>query len=963
MTQKLQDLTGYKISYRHILEDDTAIIDRVYKIIKTENYYEWESLLPKVGEIVAEKLNLPKSEEMNNYIAEWIYTGAINNTSEEAKAFQAAMREKPALAEMLMDVSQEFQDFHALPANEQAKAIIVYNSEKQKSPKQKFESFYETMVDDKSPLENLVEEYEELAGKKIASAINPHMEAALAAGSGGVARMLVETEGVEGNARMRKALNKLFPLADVEGLVSLKTIQDKAGGKEKLEDFNSFILAKHFKELHEKNRKAGEQKYYIQKEFSEEKCDEIIEQGKEQFEAAHKDLMRYTKFLLQVLYYSGKISAKEYYEMANGFKNYAPTHRIFDEVEDIKLADSLKHKKGGGQDIINPLGVIANNTVKFIRAAAINKAKIKLANFARCAAYGKLISEEETAGNKDTTVIFHENGERKYLSITPAVKRAMDSLTGNQMQEDFLFSALRFSTTITRSCLTEASLDFSIANPVRDSQEAYLYNKNGSRNPLYLIKAIFKGYGRVLKAILNHVGLSKKGGIKFDKDYQDFVAMGGSQATIVSSDIDVASDLVKNLNKSNWQKWKSNPIQQLIRSMQSLSEELENSTRLEVYKHTKERLGAKREGGKATFEDMRQAAYESRNATIDFSRMGSGIRKANKYIAFLNAVIQSWDKNARLINPKKLLTKEGRADLFDTAFRLAISTIPLALAQAVWNGDDDDYKYGVQDWQKENNWIFGDLKIPKSYDLLGRIAGTMAEDIFNQMLGGKSLEADRYKQVFVSALPSVFPTIFQPAVEAWADYSFFFGGSIVPKKESNNERYLQYGNKTTEVAKILGGNELSKKISEVIFGDNQGFSPRKIDHMLSSYFGFPGKIFTGLVDFALKDNYSLDSTEFPMIKRFMFDPLKNPQIVQKYYQVKEDLKKKENTYKTTGKKPDGFDEKLYRKIKANEKAMKNISKKERDIINNPKIPASDAKRQLHELERKRIEICKKIFEE
>ena len=240
-----------------------------------------------------------------------------------------------------------------------------------------------------------------------------------------------------------------------------------------------------------------------------------------------------------------------------------------------------------------------------------------------------------------------------------------------------------------------------MANPIKDAQEAYIYNTKGGSNPMYLFKAIFKGYGRVIKAMANHVGLSKRGGLESEKEWKEYMAMGGSQATMVSEDIDTAEDILNNMTKSNWEQWKSKPFSRTLRSLQSFSEELENSTRLEVYKRTKAELAAKRPNGKATVADMKRAAYEARNATIDFARAGSKVRTWNRYIAFLNATLQSWDKSARLfLSPKKWSTEEGRKEIFNTAFRMAVMTIPLALAQALSNYDDDKYKYQVQKMMK-----------------------------------------------------------------------------------------------------------------------------------------------------------------------------------------------------------------------------------------------------------------------
>ena len=79
--------------------------------MRAKNAYDWDNLLPVVGKIFAEKLNLQPSEEMNNFIADWLLTGALNNTSTERTQFERAMRENPALAESLMEIQEKFRAY------------------------------------------------------------------------------------------------------------------------------------------------------------------------------------------------------------------------------------------------------------------------------------------------------------------------------------------------------------------------------------------------------------------------------------------------------------------------------------------------------------------------------------------------------------------------------------------------------------------------------------------------------------------------------------------------------------------------------------------------------------------------------------------------------------------------------------------------------------------------------------
>ena len=86
----LEEITSYKISAGH-LEGGEIAVKPAAKVIRTQSAYDWKNILPEVGKIVAEKLNLAPSEKMNNYIASWILDGAPNNISAESKDLQSSM--------------------------------------------------------------------------------------------------------------------------------------------------------------------------------------------------------------------------------------------------------------------------------------------------------------------------------------------------------------------------------------------------------------------------------------------------------------------------------------------------------------------------------------------------------------------------------------------------------------------------------------------------------------------------------------------------------------------------------------------------------------------------------------------------------------------------------------------------------------------------------------------------------
>ena len=624
-------------------------------------------------------------------------------------------------------------------------------------------------------------------------------------------------------------------------------------------------------------------------------------------------------------------------------------------------------KKGSSRDVVSPMKTLINNTEKILKAAQKNRIKIHLAQLARCEGFGKNISEVESRNGNEPTITYKENGKKKFLATTPEVKRVIDSLDGNSTQAKFVTRAIQTISSWISNTYTILSADFTAGNVFRDTQEAYLYGENHAKtfggvlkhhifnNPIAnLVRAI-----RMLPHIWNKSSL-----------YLEWKAMGGSQATFVSPDMNRTEILLNDLTKSRKEKFFESGVggffEQCLTSLQKFSEFTEEMTRLAVYKSAKDTL-AKNRGGKATYGDMKKAAFSSRNATIDFARGGSSMKELNKYFRFANVAVQDMNKSwtvLKNLDPRNLATREGRMKLLDVGLKLFFGAMLPTLAVWALNHDKDWYKHGTQQWQKDTSWIIGEgVKIPKSLSLVGKIASMITEESLSE----NPTSAKRIAQPLLESLPSLLPTLLIPITESLTNYSFFYGGALVPQKEQRLPAYKQYSRNTSELAKLFGDSALAHGISKAVFDKDDGISPRKIDHILEGYFGFFGKMAEGVSNAVTPDRkISLELSELPIAKRLAFDPYKNPQIVADYYNKRSEQEKYFNEYKENrrqGKKeiPAGLDLQLYRRIQASENAIKNISKLERTLLENPKIPADELKKQLRELEKRRIEIIKNVL--
>lgn len=866
---------------------------------------------------------------MGNYIAEWILTGALNNTSAEANEFAKAMRENPATFETLDAVREIFKEISDMTPLERIKSKIVSDRKKTFLQRLGFKGgLKEEFVDDLAPLEKMVDDAIKVSkpevAKLIRQMIDPYKTARLLRGKGGIADVMLYGEAKD-IGKIRAALQEQYPNVKFERFTTLEMIIDEAGGVKNLADFEAFCVAKQMKEIHEHNRKNPDKKLVTT--FSEKDCDDVIKSGEEKFGAAQKDLVRFSKILLSMQYDSGLLTKAKFFSYLNAWKNYIPLARVFEENEDYDFFDSMQERTGSKREIYSPIQKVIANTTRFIAQAERNKAKLEIATLARCGGLGGIIAEVDSAKpNVDNIVYFKENGRLKKLE-TPdvSIARAVNSL---QKPSDSVWVAKVFKGIMgfMRAAYTASNPDFAVGNIFRDFADSFIHNKFSSANPLTAMLDVWR------RGLL--------GVIRRDADYFDWIVNGGSQTSFVSEDVDYAeraiSDLTRGTRKQRY--LSKNFFSQVLDDIQKLAEYSEYATRLNTYKTAKDKLAAQN-GGKAAVTDKRLAALESRDASVDFARSGRSMRVVNKVLLFSNAAVQGLALDFKTFNPKKFKTAEGRKELFAAAFRMmTMSVLPAALMFALNHSDDDRRKKykNRPDWEKDTYWIFGDgFRIPKGMDLGIRLFSALTDEFFAHVVDDDPFNSKRIAKTIRDAAPSITATIITPAFEAYTNYSIFRDAPIVPLREQKLPANLQFGAGTSPAAKFIG--------------EKLNYSPRKIDYLISGYLGFMGRFFSGGTD------------ELPMVRRFIFDPYKNPRIVKEYYEALDEQTKLFNEYKLTKKPPDGYDKALHGRLKSAQESMRKFSKLERKILEDPKLSADERTTKLHELEQRRVALCEKIF--
>ena len=100
----MEELSQCKIRWGKLDAGLESIFKEAERIIRVAKPYDWATVLPHVGKAVAKRLDISTDEAMQNYIADWVLSGAPNNNSEEAKIFSEAMKKNEYMSDKLFEL-------------------------------------------------------------------------------------------------------------------------------------------------------------------------------------------------------------------------------------------------------------------------------------------------------------------------------------------------------------------------------------------------------------------------------------------------------------------------------------------------------------------------------------------------------------------------------------------------------------------------------------------------------------------------------------------------------------------------------------------------------------------------------------------------------------------------------------------------------------------------------------------
>ena len=839
--------------------------------------------------------------------------------------FTEAIKNEPELNGITNKLSQLVHEWHRQGGAERIKGSISFESKGKVSQaidavkrgeakdviKKALNDVYTKAIDELNPLKDLVEEVERQTGEKIAFDDNPYMQAWLARGWVGKAETLIEHGAPE------------------HGIKSLKEILKGVGEKEHKE-FSAYLVALHDLDLHKNKQKATF-------DYTEDAAVLGKHAGNERFQKAAVAIYKYQDYMLQMLVKEGMLTAKAYHAMRKMYPHYIPFFRDMSDAGMqsflsggkgfIDVSSPVKRFKGSTRDIIDPLESIVKNTFQFYNAVERNHVGRTFAKLADKNGVGQIV--ERVNGNKaatDNTFNVWENGEKVTYETTPELIQTMRML--DKDQSNMVAKILSYPANWLRAGAT-LSPEFILRNPVRDMIGASIYSKHG----FIPVVDTFKGLSLFLK----------KGDL-----YWEYMKSGAAHAAMVSLDRDYLGGQLRDImsRESKATKLIKNPIEVL----RAMSEATEMATRLAEFDNA--RKGYTGVGNRLFGKDRkpltaREAALESRDITLDFSRRGSHTKKANQVIAFFNATIQGADKMARAFkeDPRGMTVKT-----------MLYITLPSVL---LWYMNKDDERYQeLPQWEKDTFWIIPGkenmYRIPKPFE-----AGVLFGTSFERMLqyfddaknNRKSVGFKGFGDRVVDSLaPSFMPTAMIPVVEAMTNYSLFRQRNLIPQSQENLPAHLQYGANTSEVAKFVG--------------DKINVSPYIVDNTIRGYGGgFAGLGLSGIdaATGAKENNASKKWYEAPGLRGFTAAPYQSSNSVQRVYDDYKEQEKLHNEFKLTGQRPDGYDAKEFAKLKNASDTLKGLNKASKAIINNERMSGEQKREQLDKINMRKANIARSVY--
>jgi N12 class adenine-specific DNA methylase len=772
----------------------------------------------------------------------------------------------------VFDIGDLANEYMSSDFSDRVRASIVSGNEQEKTAlSEKAKKMHAYWVDGFIPIKDAVDYVQETTGTSLSGRQNAYTLA---------------TNSL--NARAIANFNTVHGFRDLNGNIVqgaksfIECIADV--DKKNLNTFDEYLVLKHSLEwIDPKNKDVTKKRVFADDTLEdvdaiERRIAEIEDRHPEMKKAA-ENLYEYQRNILKhIVIPAGGMTEATFNSLYEKYPCYVPFYRSVSKIGAKTKAtfanqkSPLKRAKGSGEQIISPIVSIINNTDKMVKFALRNQTMQVLTSYADTVdGFGKFIESVPPDMLPHITDITHlkENFEDALQQVVNsgedyfAVSGLFDEIFGDsvtdfspianankkivtvlrnghfsyyQIHDEALYNAIaeftpkqvkgiaklsQFLMTPVKLLITKDNPIFAITNALRDIGTAYKHSP--INNPLdFAVR-----YTVALKEVIT------KGDM-----YKQWQAMGGGHNSELSANLKQIKRTLSQVAQKDMGKARRvlySIVHHPILSAAAVNDYIESIPRVMEFVRSLE-VG----------EDLQQAIFNADDITTNFKRSGngSGAKDANALVMFNNASIQGLYKTYRT------LTNGDKTERTKTLLKWALVALISAAIQAFWNKDDEEDYNNLSSYKKNNfyNFSIGDgkfISIPKAREVA--LLDSLTERTIEYVFGNDEAWYGFGGYVADQLLPPVIPTS-GFSLDSLHDVlgSTVLGGAIdvmfnkdfkdIPI-ESKYDQYLpsneRYNESTTSLAYWLGQTKLARATD---------MSPKKIDHLISSYTGIIGQM-------------------------------------------------------------------------------------------------------------------------
>lgn len=412
---------------------------------------------------------------------------------------------------------------------------------------------------------------------------------------------------------------------------------------------------------------------------------------------------------------------------------------------------------------------------------------------------------------KDNIISMVIDGKRRFYEVNPDLYAVLEGLDQYKLPW-YLDLVLGKTTRMIRLGVTGLNPAFSlIRNIIRDAVTFTVLSKHAKAGPISVAGGQMRTIADKASKFVSHFGIDLKLSLR---DVELFEALGGDMSVQILHDRRGQKHLRSKVLASSGTRYTIHTFKHPIEALKELFGTPEAGTRIAEMGATLK--WAEKKYGKGTANATFTALYAAQDVTTNFTRHGRQGKKLNQAVLFFNAGIQGPDKILRTVRERPL-----------RVFLTGIAALTLPAIWLWWRHRDEEWykemsdyeKYNYLHWQKDDNTI---IRWPVAFEL-GHFFQSLPVAGLDAMYRKNPEEVARaIMEMADKANPLSLPAAIVPVSEVWRNENFA-GVPIVPRSVEGKLPADQYKPHTTTLMRLLG-----KQL---------GYSPAKLEHLVSGYTG------------------------------------------------------------------------------------------------------------------------------